>query len=79
VAYIGTPCTVWGDKELDANCCLYVGVQLLIPPDPVSCVPKYYSVGRLRLLSSHSLIGSHCFQSGDARYSGSSSTPMPRA
>jgi hypothetical protein len=45
VAYIGTPCTVRGDKELDANCCLYVGVQLLIPPDPVSCMPKYYSAG----------------------------------
>ena len=36
-------------------------------------------LGLLRLLSSHSPMGSHCFQSGQARYSGSSSTPMPRA
>src|ERR1700679_1977655 len=27
---------VRGDKKLDANCCLYVGVQLLIPPDLVN-------------------------------------------
>ena len=38
-----------------------------------------YAEGWLRLLSNHSVIGSHCFQSGQARYSGSSSTPMPRA
>src|ERR1700733_7334726 len=28
--------TVRGDKELEANCCLYVGFQLLIPPDLVN-------------------------------------------
>jgi hypothetical protein len=34
--YIGPMRRVRGDKKLDANCCLYVGVQLLIPPDLVS-------------------------------------------
>jgi hypothetical protein len=29
--YIGPMRTAWGDKRLDANCCLYVGVQPLIP------------------------------------------------
>src|ERR1700679_840312 len=28
--------TVRENKELEANCCLYVGFQLLIPPDPVN-------------------------------------------
>jgi hypothetical protein len=41
VMYIGPMCTVRGDKEMDANCCLYVGVHLLIPPDPVSLGPMY--------------------------------------
>jgi hypothetical protein len=31
VMYLGPLRTVRGDKKLDANCCLYVGVQLLIP------------------------------------------------
>jgi hypothetical protein len=30
--YLGPMRTVWGDKKLDDNCCLYVVVQLLIPP-----------------------------------------------
>src|ERR1700722_5730153 len=28
--------TAWGDKKLDAHCCLYVGVQLLIPASRVT-------------------------------------------
>src|ERR1700679_4206261 len=31
--YVGPMRTVRGDKTLDANCCLYVVVQRLIPPD----------------------------------------------
>ena len=31
--YVGQVRTAGGDKRLDANCCLYVGVQPLIPPD----------------------------------------------
>ena len=34
--------------------------------------------GWLFLLPSHFVTGSHCFQSGHARYSGSSKMPMPR-
>ncbi len=34
--------------------------------------------GWLFLLPSHFVTGSHCFQSGHARYSGSSKIPMPR-
>src|ERR1700721_2880582 len=33
VMYVGPVRIVRGEKELDANCCLYVGVQLLLPPD----------------------------------------------
>ena len=47
-------------------------------PD-LATVARTTRYGWLRLLSSHSMMGSHCFQSGHARYSGSSSTPMPRA
>ena len=36
VMYVGPVRKVRGDKKLDANCCLYVGVQLLIPPDLVN-------------------------------------------
>jgi hypothetical protein len=32
--YLGPMRKVRGDKKLDANCCLYVGVQLLIPLTP---------------------------------------------
>jgi len=34
--YLGPMRTAWGDKRLDANCCLYVGVQPLIPPGRVT-------------------------------------------
>ena len=34
--------------------------------------------GWLRTLRSHLVIGSHCSQSGYARYSGSSNIPKPR-
>jgi hypothetical protein len=36
VMYLGPMRTAWGDKRLDANCCLYVGVQPLIPPGRVT-------------------------------------------
>jgi hypothetical protein len=34
--YVGQVRTARGDKRLDANCCLYVGVQPLIPPGLVT-------------------------------------------
>src|ERR1700721_4765825 len=34
--YLGPMRTAWGTKKLDANCCLYVGVQLLSPPGRVT-------------------------------------------
>jgi len=40
--YVGQVRTVRGDKRLDANCCLYVGVQPLVPPDLVN--PVYITV-----------------------------------
>jgi hypothetical protein len=42
--YLGPMRAVRGGKKLDANRCLYVGVQLLIPPDRVTghiTVPRY--------------------------------------
>jgi hypothetical protein len=34
VTYIGTPCTVWGDKEMGANCCLSLAPISLSPQTP---------------------------------------------
>ena len=51
-----------------------LGSTLRRDDEPRRCA----QLGWLFLLPSHFVIGSHCFQSGQARYSGSSKMPMPR-
>jgi len=51
------------------------GTRVPVNRQPASRKPYR---GWLRLLPSHFVIGSHCCQSGQARYSGSSKTPIPR-
>ena len=57
--------------------------DLLLPGFPASlaCLAfclRLRQAGKLFLLPSHLVTGSHCCQSGQARYSGRSNTLMPR-
>ena len=57
--------TVRGDKEWEANCCLYVGFPLLIPPDLVN-------------RSTSPCRGTTRIADQDAAYRGSESGPIAR-